>query len=107
MHNDVNIQFLSFYCVVNVDISDISHFLQHIFYKKSLFPPTGDMAGSYVKGCAIHNSFNRAVNIHDTHNVLVEHNVAYDIMGGAFFLEDGIETGMLPLTLLPRDKSFI
>ncbi|XP_064635838.1 fibrocystin-L-like [Lineus longissimus] len=57
------------------------------------FHLNGDMTGSYVKGCGIHETFNRAVNIHGTHNVLVEHNVIYNIMGGAFFLEDGIETG--------------
>uniref|UniRef100_G3NDK3 PKHD1 like 1 n=1 Tax=Gasterosteus aculeatus aculeatus TaxID=481459 RepID=G3NDK3_GASAC len=48
---------------------------------------------SYVRGCGIHRTFNRAVTIHNTHNLLVEHNVIYDIMGGAFFIEDGIETG--------------
>ncbi|MEQ2198278.1 Fibrocystin-L [Xenoophorus captivus] len=47
---------------------------------------------SYVRGCAIHQTFNRAVTIHNTHQLLVEHNVIYDIMGGAFFIEDGIET---------------
>ncbi|XP_034748677.1 fibrocystin-L-like [Etheostoma cragini] len=47
---------------------------------------------SYVRGCAIHQTFNRAVSIHNTHRLLVEHNVIYDIMGGAFFIEDGIET---------------
>ncbi|KAK7105773.1 hypothetical protein V1264_017108 [Littorina saxatilis] len=52
----------------------------------------GDMSGSYVRGLGIHNSFNRAVNVHGTHNALVEHVVLYNIMGGAFFLEDGIET---------------
>ncbi|KAM8840499.1 PKHD1 like 1, tandem duplicate 1 isoform 3-T3 [Spinachia spinachia] len=48
---------------------------------------------SYVRGCGIHRTFNRAVTIHNTHNLLVEHNVIYDILGGAFFIEDGIETG--------------
>uniref|UniRef100_A0A3B4ZZ57 PKHD1 like 1 n=1 Tax=Stegastes partitus TaxID=144197 RepID=A0A3B4ZZ57_9TELE len=47
---------------------------------------------SYVRGCAIHETFNRAVTIHNTHRLLVEHNVIYNIMGGAFFIEDGIET---------------
>ncbi|XP_011607160.2 fibrocystin-L isoform X2 [Takifugu rubripes] len=47
---------------------------------------------SYVRGCAIHQTFNRAVTIHNTHRLLVEHNIIYDIMGGAFFIEDGIET---------------
>ncbi|XP_066530272.1 fibrocystin-L-like [Hoplias malabaricus] len=48
---------------------------------------------SYVRGCAIHQTYNRAVTIHNTHRLLVEHNIIYDIMGGAFFIEDGIETG--------------
>ncbi|XP_063307204.1 fibrocystin-L-like [Pelobates fuscus] len=48
---------------------------------------------SYVRGCGIHQTYNRAVTIHNTHHLLVEHNVIYDIMGGAFFIEDGIEHG--------------
>ncbi|KFO35224.1 Fibrocystin-L [Fukomys damarensis] len=48
---------------------------------------------SYVRGCAIHQSFNRAVTIHNTHHLLVERNIIYDIRGGAFFIEDGIEHG--------------
>ncbi|XP_056378584.1 fibrocystin-L-like [Hyla sarda] len=48
---------------------------------------------SYVRGCGIHQTYNRAVTIHNTHNLLVEKNVIYDIMGGAFFIEDGIEHG--------------
>uniref|UniRef100_UPI00398F2CC2 PKHD1 like 1, tandem duplicate 1 n=1 Tax=Pristiophorus japonicus TaxID=55135 RepID=UPI00398F2CC2 len=48
---------------------------------------------SYVRGCAIHRTFNRAMTIHGTHHLLVESNVAYDIRGGAFFIEDGIERG--------------
>jgi hypothetical protein len=57
------------------------------------FHLNGNQNGSYVSKCGIHKSFNRAVNIHGTHNILVEHTVIYNIMGGAFFLEDGIETG--------------
>ncbi|XP_021369085.1 fibrocystin-L-like isoform X2 [Mizuhopecten yessoensis] len=53
----------------------------------------GDKSKSYVRGVGIHETFNRAVNIHATHNVLIEHTVVYNIMGGAIFLEDGIETG--------------
>ncbi|KAK4475484.1 hypothetical protein MN116_000801, partial [Schistosoma mekongi] len=59
------------------------------------FHLNGLMNGSYVRGCSIHKSFNRAINIHNTHEVLVENNVVYDIMGGALFLEDGIEHGNL------------
>uniref|UniRef100_A0A3Q2YMV4 PKHD1 like 1, tandem duplicate 1 n=1 Tax=Hippocampus comes TaxID=109280 RepID=A0A3Q2YMV4_HIPCM len=47
---------------------------------------------SYIRGCSIHKTFNRAVTIHNTHRLLVEHNVIFNIMGGAFFIEDGIET---------------
>ncbi len=57
------------------------------------FHINGDMSGSYVRGSSIHHSFNRAINIHNSHNILIENNVVYDIVGGAFFLEDGIETG--------------
>jgi hypothetical protein len=53
----------------------------------------GDLPSSYIKECSIHQSFNRAVNIHGTNYVTVERNVIYDIMGGAFFLEDGVEIG--------------
>ncbi|KAK3107254.1 hypothetical protein FSP39_010348 [Pinctada imbricata] len=56
------------------------------------FHLNGLMPSSYVRGCAIHNSFNRAVNIHGVHNMTIEHTVLYNIMGGSFFLEDGIET---------------
>ena len=53
----------------------------------------GDMPTSYVKECAIHESFNRATNMHATNYVTIEANVIYNIMGGAYFLEDGIEIG--------------
>ena len=53
----------------------------------------GNVSHSYVRGCAIHDTFNRAVTIHAVHGLLVEHNVAYNIKGHAFFLEDGNETG--------------
>ena len=57
------------------------------------FHRNGYMRGSYVRGSSIHKTFNRAVNIHNCHELLIENNVAYDIMGGAVFLEDGIEHG--------------
>ena len=56
------------------------------------FHMLGDVTGSYVRGCGIHHTFNRAVTIHGVSNLLVERNVAYNIMGHAFFFEDGIET---------------
>ena len=57
------------------------------------FHLNGNMSGSYIRGCSIHQTFNRAINVHNTHNVLIEHNVIFDVMGGALFTEDGIETG--------------
>ncbi|XP_075406661.1 fibrocystin-L [Tenrec ecaudatus] len=54
----------------------------------------GDMQfKSYVRGCSIHQTYNRAVTIHNTHHLLIERNIIYDIRGGAFFIEDGIEHG--------------
>lgn len=55
------------------------------------FHLNGDVSTSYVRGCAIHHTFNRAVTIHAVNHLLVERNVAYDILGHAYFLEDGIE----------------
>ena len=45
------------------------------------FHMDGDVHGSYVKGCAIHRSFNRAVTMHGVNNLVVENNVFYDILG--------------------------
>jgi plastocyanin len=55
------------------------------------FHLNGDVTGSYVRGCGIHRTFNRAVTIHAVNHLLVEKNVAYNIMGHAYFLEDGVE----------------
>lgn len=57
------------------------------------FHMNGDMPSSFVSECSIHESFNRAVNIHASNYILVERTVIYNIMGGAFFLEDGVEIG--------------
>lgn len=51
----------------------------------------GNMEGSYVKANSIHHSFQRAVTTHDTRNWEVRDNVAYDIQGHAYFVEDGTE----------------
>ena len=54
------------------------------------FHMDGDVHGSYVEGCAIHRSFNRAITMHGIHGLRVERNVIYDILGefdkfGRFF----------------------
>ena len=35
----------------------------------------------YIRGCAIHHTYNRAVTIHGTHEAVLEDNVAYKTMG--------------------------
>ncbi len=57
------------------------------------FHMLGDASESYVKECAIHESFNRALNVHATNYVTIEKNVIYNILGGAYFMEDGVEIG--------------
>ena len=46
---------------------------------------------SVIEGNAIHHTFNRALTVHGTHGVTVRDNVAFNNMGHAFFLEDGVE----------------
>lgn len=55
------------------------------------FHLSGNVSGSYVKGCGLHRTFNRAVTVHGVDHLLVERNVAYDVLGHAYFLEDGNE----------------
>jgi hypothetical protein len=57
------------------------------------FHMTGDSPSSFVTECAIYESFNRAVVIHATNYVNIHRNVIYNIMGSAFYLQDGIEIG--------------
>ena len=55
------------------------------------FHINGNASTSYVRGNAIHWSFNRACTIHAVDNLLVEHNVAFNVKGLSFFIEDGVE----------------
>ena len=45
------------------------------------FHMEGNVNKSYVVGCAVHRSFNRAITIHGTEQLRVERNVVYDIRG--------------------------
>jgi cell migration-inducing and hyaluronan-binding protein len=49
--------------------------------------------GQYIRNAAIHDTYNRCVTVHGTHDVRVENNVTYNIVGHCFFLEDGVEHG--------------
>jgi len=50
--------------------------------------PTGQL---FVKDSSVHRSYFRAYAVHGTNNVLISQNVAYDVIGHAYFLEDGVE----------------
>eukprot|EP00054_Salpingoeca_dolichothecata_P006921 m.40545 g.40545 ORF g.40545 m.40545 type:complete len:1482 (+) comp16757_c0_seq1:29-4474(+) len=45
----------------------------------------------YFKDCLVQHSYFRAFVVHGTSGSLVQDNVAYDVSGSAFYLEDGVE----------------
>ena len=53
--------------------------------------PSKKLTNSHSRGCAIHHTFNRAVTVHGVNNLLVKDNVAFNNLGHAYFLEDGVE----------------
>src|SRR5678816_443168 len=53
----------------------------------------GDAQGQYIKNAAIHDTYNRCVTVHGTHDLRVENNVTFNTVGHCFFLEDGVEHG--------------
>ncbi|XP_050685917.1 fibrocystin-L-like isoform X2 [Eriocheir sinensis] len=55
------------------------------------FHMVGDVSTSYIRGCAVHRTYNRAITIHAANYLTVERNVAYNNMGHAIFTEDGVE----------------
>lgn len=57
------------------------------------FHMSGARPGNYVRGCAVHHTYNRAVTMHGTNETIVAHNVAFDTLGHQFFVEDGSEAG--------------
>ncbi|KAL7550843.1 hypothetical protein ACHAWF_014042 [Thalassiosira exigua] len=46
---------------------------------------------SEVSDCSVHNSYFRAITVHNSHYVHVQRNVAFDISGHAYYLESGVE----------------
>lgn len=64
-------------------------------------------ANVLVESCVVRNSFNRAFAIHDSRGVRLRNNVAFNVQGHAYFIEDGTEEqntleGNLALSVLPR-----
>ena len=47
--------------------------------------------GCYFRDSSVHRSFYRCVSIHGSHNTTVSENVAFDIIGHCYYLEDGVE----------------
>ncbi|KAI9334736.1 G8 domain-containing protein [Obelidium mucronatum] len=46
---------------------------------------------SYLDSSSIHQSFFRCMSIHGSSNVTISNNVAFDITGNCFYIEDGVE----------------
>ena len=44
-----------------------------------------------MRDCAVHESYYRCVSIHGTSYAAVEENVAFDVLGSCFYIEDGVE----------------
>lgn len=51
----------------------------------------GTVADSFFEDCTVQHSFFRAYTVHGTSSSRVSRNVAYDISGSAYYLEDGVE----------------
>ena len=56
------------------------------------FHMIGNVHNSYIRGNAIHHTYNRACTVHGVHYLTIEGNVAFETMGHAFFIEDAAET---------------
>jgi len=52
-----------------------------------------DCPDCYLKDSSIHRSYYRCISIHATNQATVSENVAYDVSGYCYYLEDGVETG--------------
>ena len=51
----------------------------------------GNCPDCYVSDSAFHRSYYRCVSIHGTNNATLSENVAYDVTGYCYYLEDGVE----------------
>ena len=56
------------------------------------FHMIGTVRRSYCRSNSVHHTFNRAITIHGVHYLRVQRNVAYEVMGHSYFIEDAIET---------------
>lgn len=51
----------------------------------------GTRPDSYIRSNSIHHSFQRATTVHGTNHLTVANNVAYEVLGHTYFVEDGAE----------------
>jgi hypothetical protein len=51
----------------------------------------GSKPSNFIKDCSFYRSFYRCVSIHQTNDTLLTRNVAYDVSGFCYYLEDGVE----------------
>ncbi|XP_033758164.1 fibrocystin-L-like [Pecten maximus] len=81
--------------IVRINNTEVMHAGQAFHHGRHPihFHMNGDMSKSYVRGSAIHSTYNRALNIRATNNLQIEKNIIYDVTGGGIVLEDGMETG--------------
>jgi hypothetical protein len=56
------------------------------------FHMIGTVRRSYARSNSVHTTYNRAFTIHGVHYLRVQRNVAYNVMGHTYFIEDAIET---------------
>lgn len=56
------------------------------------FHMIGAVHKSYARGCATHESHNRAYTIHGTHYLRLDNNIAFRAKGHNIFIEDAAET---------------
>ena len=78
--------------IENVELTDVGQ--AHKLGRYPIhFHMAGNVHGSYIKGCAIHQAFNRGITIHGVQALTVQDNVLYHVLGHTIFLEDGAETG--------------
>ena len=76
----------------NIELTDVGQAFKLGRYPLH-FHLAGNVHGSYIKNCAIHNSFNRGITVHAVHHLTLHNNVIYKELGHGVFIEDGIETG--------------
>jgi hypothetical protein len=55
------------------------------------FHMLNDCPTCYLKDSSVHRSFYRCISIHGTNSTTVSENVAYDVTGYCYYLEDGVE----------------